>query len=361
MASAEETIHVLASKNRMYSQKFKNHEVNHLLQNIVPRFHLGATPTRLYEAFQTYVHGEPCLEPWPNSTGQVNKDNWQEFFGKKQYYADYTEFFDGELLERGTTKVIQEYVPILIEGLSGELFHPLIHLGLGLSINCNPIIAEGLAYMAYAYHSLGKLPQINPLPLSKSRIAKVMQVVKNSVTFDNLFTRGENYEQQLELLAREKSDELLKNAKQWEMQSDETTEAAKILSHAVTFLYNLVGVKDYVMLHLVLAVNALKPVIAILKPEQAVAALRYLFLAMIAVYVAKGRPILSAEPTYVDPQLANWKELVEVGIDQDIDEHISMLIWAIRVSEKEWGAGDPIFTSTAALAVKRIKSSSAYI
>jgi hypothetical protein len=87
----------------------------------------------------------------------INPQNWKEFLGKRKYYQDYVDFFENEVKQKGVKRVIQEYFAILVEGISGAAFHPTIHLGYGFEGEYTPNVVDGLAYMSFAFNSLGKV------------------------------------------------------------------------------------------------------------------------------------------------------------------------------------------------------------
>jgi hypothetical protein len=44
-----------------------------------------------------------------------------------------------------------------VEGISGAALHPIIQLGYGFEVDYIPNVIDGLAYMAFAFNSLGKI------------------------------------------------------------------------------------------------------------------------------------------------------------------------------------------------------------
>jgi len=52
---------------------------------------------------------------------------------------------------------LEEFIPVLSEGVGSHAFHGVIQLGYGVEAGYLPTIAEGLAYWTYAFTSLGNL------------------------------------------------------------------------------------------------------------------------------------------------------------------------------------------------------------
>ncbi len=67
---------------------------------------------------------------------------------------------------------LNEYVPTLLEGISGMAFHGVIQLGYGLEVMDGPNVAEGLAYWTYCYTSVGKVKNIEEVCINDNFITK---------------------------------------------------------------------------------------------------------------------------------------------------------------------------------------------
>lgn len=76
---------------------------------------LGASSERLTEYYNNYILR---LEPAIPSNNFITSTNWNLYLGERKFYNDYREFFRSERdrLNGDIKKLLNEYVPILIEG-----------------------------------------------------------------------------------------------------------------------------------------------------------------------------------------------------------------------------------------------------
>jgi len=125
---------------------------------LISLYEMGATPQRLLDYYNYYV---ARLEPSIPSMKFINAGNWRFYLGTHQFYNDYKEFFKSEVTRLGSLQsVVSEYVPILIEGVVGGAFHPLLTLGYGIEISdldSGDLVIDGLAYLAFSFKSLGRI------------------------------------------------------------------------------------------------------------------------------------------------------------------------------------------------------------
>lgn len=136
----------------------------HLLASL---HYLGATPARLREV---YASESQILLPRPapsdgTTTPPISADDWRAFLGRRDRAREYLDFFEGELARLGGDwrALAARYLlpsdgggpnaaaPPLVESLTGDLCHPLIHLAYAYELRSGELAADALAYCAVHY------------------------------------------------------------------------------------------------------------------------------------------------------------------------------------------------------------------
>jgi len=349
----------LLLRNRDYHIEFKDVYSNTLAPNLISRCLLGATKGELEEHLESYIQAEP-LEPWIASQSFVTPDNWKSFLGQKQYYADYVEMFDKEIRNFGISGSIRRYFPLLCDGISGANLHPLIHLGFGLAIKSKQVVSEGLAYLCYAYQFIATIQPSEGINFQERSSILLFQQIERNPLFENVFdSNAIPFKERFRVVLNECGVNLIEYANQWDMQpiDHQISNAAIVLAHNLVRMLNVSGSIDYYIIHLVIGICALKYILPELNDGERVTVLRNFFLVTLVYYVCQNRPVLSSAPHYSQ---AKWDWIIANGRSQLVDDHISMLIWACKQYEFQWGP-DPLFRSTAAITLTKVKSSADFM
>lgn len=123
----------------------------------------------------------------------IDNYNWKDHVlcndSNEVVYYSYLHYFDARIKAVGYESVVQEHLPFLVSGLAGSALHPIIHLGFGLEIKNDLMIAEGLAALCIWYLDLGhfgpsELTDIasNPTLYQPSECTNLLEASLNYIT-----------------------------------------------------------------------------------------------------------------------------------------------------------------------------------
>ncbi|MFD8391008.1 HAD-IA family hydrolase [Streptomyces sp. NPDC059680] len=142
--------------DRTYHIEFNGHLTNHVKHAVVALAGLGVAPERIKDYHDNYIRMTPygcAVEPARPPRRTIDDDNWLELVGKRQDWAAYCEFFDRRERELGMPELLRRYLPHLLPGWAGALQHATIHLGWALAAGHRWMTIEGISYLAYSYVS----------------------------------------------------------------------------------------------------------------------------------------------------------------------------------------------------------------
>jgi hypothetical protein len=130
---------------------------NHIAHSILSVYALGGSPVEIQRAFED---GADIQQPIPSQEKLTVKTladphEFRARMGQLDQYPNFLAFFQNQILEKGWVAVVQEQCfsrtsnsETIFANLLEGLYHPLIHLGLGIEFAQPSIIAEGLAQAA---------------------------------------------------------------------------------------------------------------------------------------------------------------------------------------------------------------------
>jgi hypothetical protein len=140
--------------SRQWSVEFPVCLGNHLPMVLVALHRMGASDERL-EAYCHIYHEQNGLVPMPERIGEVTRDNWREFLGRREREGDYRTFFAGEIARLGTTPAALIYLPELMPGIAASATHALMRMAYATITGSDEETGVALAYWAATYLSLG--------------------------------------------------------------------------------------------------------------------------------------------------------------------------------------------------------------
>lgn len=149
----------LLSDNLAYSPVFGNGFANHVSMGLVAIRRLGGDDKRLDEFTEK---SSARLEPITDSLTEIGRDNFESQMGNISAFPSYLKYFKNHHKQSGLKEcddIIRKYLPIIIPGLAGGAFHPLIRLAYAVEQKNNDDILFSLAYFAASNGRLGNLPQ----------------------------------------------------------------------------------------------------------------------------------------------------------------------------------------------------------
>lgn len=129
---------------------------DHIPYDLVAQFLLGASAEQLNSTYVFHEHSE-LLAPAIPSKGQITAENWQKHVGENAQnpsilYSDYVEFYRAEVKSLGAKAAMERFLPALVDGVFGKLFHGMQTLGWGYGMTGDEdMVAQGLAWMSTAF------------------------------------------------------------------------------------------------------------------------------------------------------------------------------------------------------------------
>lgn len=136
-----------------YHIEYNDFFSSHVLHALVALHHLGASNARLDEHASLHATWLEAAKPIELDR-PIDDDNWKSLRGRRRNYREFSAFFLSKIRLSSAGEVVGRYVPEMASGgLCVAAFHPLIHIGYGLLAEQDEDVADGLAYMAFAFRS----------------------------------------------------------------------------------------------------------------------------------------------------------------------------------------------------------------
>ncbi|KAH7886675.1 hypothetical protein F5I97DRAFT_1025320 [Phlebopus sp. FC_14] len=302
---------------------FHNHAAHHLLAI----WAMGASGPVIDAAYVTHCeYQRPAFE----SPGHITQSNVFKHLGDERYYSAYLDFFTTEILKKGLSECLEEYVfsphanfsrnfaeeqPEMLSRFVEGVFHPLIHTGYGAEFGLVGISAEGLAMTAVHganpdLLSRSWFPDVISSPTgkgSKRSALSILALVACDPRFSNI-KKTEDESMYAQVL-KEQGSVLQEYAQMWVIDISSgigIAEAAEGLSWLNTIIYGVGGYSagkpfkgDFFLMHL-LTSSLFLPSLLLSIPKYSSRRLLLLtyFTASLAYYLARGRPRLDVRSFY---------------------------------------------------------------
>ena len=68
-----------------------------MLQILGSAYILGGTSEHLHKIYDKEAEE---LEPWQDSPGEISKDDWRDFLGKREYQRAFVDYFEDQLVAK---------------------------------------------------------------------------------------------------------------------------------------------------------------------------------------------------------------------------------------------------------------------
>ncbi|MFE4055271.1 HAD-IA family hydrolase [Streptomyces sp. NPDC059096] len=349
-----------------YHIEFNGHLTNHIKHAVVALSGLGVDPARIRAYHDNYIALTPygCrVEPARSPQRVIDDSNWLELLGRRQDFAAYCAFFDRRERELGMAGLLREYVPRLLPGWVGALQHATIHLGWALDAGNRRMAIEGIAYLAFAYvdchperarpsgapvtaGSLTAGPRDSMLEIARhweENGARLGPWVEDLVggTGDGihpeLMRSGLQYR-----IARMLGEghPLMYETPSW-VDTQEPDTSWEQLAHLVTVLY-LTEPGDFLLLHLVTALHAMRHIADALPAEEQRRAVACYWTGILGVLFSRGHFVTPSKLTAIDglfdtamddqddPRWAReWDWHIARAVEEE-EEHNAKLVYVMR-------------------------------
>jgi Questin oxidase-like len=99
---------------------------NHTAHILGSAYFFGSTPEHLVEIYDKEAKQ---LEEWHDSPGEITKDDWRQYLGKREYQRAFVDFFEDQLVGKGYDwrKLMDEFLfsgkePLINNMISGRTY-----------------------------------------------------------------------------------------------------------------------------------------------------------------------------------------------------------------------------------------------
>jgi hypothetical protein len=304
-----DTCRSLIADSRRFSTTYGAGFFNHLPMALLAIERLGGNDARLRQ-FAAFYEKRLRLQ-LPGDA--LPNDDWREALGQRRYESAVAATFEEELRTRGAAALLRDVVPYLTSGLASEAFHGAIRTAYAVDSGDDVDIAGALAAWVTGFSELPGAPAGKRFGTAADAFAAIAADDRFAATIEGRSIDGRlSKVNALPAFADYRSS--IANV----ALPDLATIAARIF----------IATGDFVALHLVTACHATRVLEAFLLPS----ALDVLANAMLAAYVAIGRPPLS--PTIVDDDV----DLAARAAKSD-DDHDLKLVYSCLQEEAHYKFG----------------------
>ncbi|WP_405820061.1 HAD-IA family hydrolase [Streptomyces sp. NBC_01390] len=349
--------------DRTHHIEFNGHLTNHVKHAVVALAGLGIAPERIKAYHDNYVTLTPygCpVEPARAPQQTIDDDNWLQLLGKRQDFAAYCEFFDHREQELGMAEMLRRYLPRLLSGWVGALQHATIHLGWALDAGNRWMAIEGIAYLAFAHVDChperatvskaydAELPKDSLLRIARYWEANRQELgawVQNLIDDTTADIHPELLRSGLQhRIARTLGEGHPRIYETPAWVNDQDTDASwDQLGYLVTLLY-LAEPGDFLLLHLMTALHAMRHIADALPAEQRPEAVKCYWTGILGVLFSRGHfagpgkltaldslfGVDTAVDDVTDPRWAReWEWLIARAAEEE-EEHNPKLVYVMR-------------------------------
>lgn len=312
---------------------------------------LGASPARLAEV---YASESKILPPPPSPETTITRDNWREYLGDRNFTQAYLAFFTQELntTHHGDWRaLLTEYLLTgpnpLIHSMTGDLCHPIIHLGYAYELGNADLATGALVYSAVHYDPATEAylnirsssPDSNTPPAASSPL-EVLARVRADKRLAGFPPEGPGREHFAPLFEQHESV-VLEHWRSWPSADDEEISAEKLCEALDACVSLLMGTTreggdnsyDFILLHALTGCYALRVVLPVLPVQYHAALFNQWWLFTLMVYITQGRPEID-DTLFTEYPLEgkNWSTPVTLAIESPagFDAHYVKAIRAFK-------------------------------
>jgi hypothetical protein len=311
--------------SRQWSAEFPVCLANHLPMVLVALHRMGASDERL-EAYCHIYHEQNGLVPVPERIGEITRDNWREFLGRREREGDYRTFFAGEVARLGATPTALIYLPELVPGMAASATHALMRMAYATITDSDEETGVALAYWAATYLSLGAS---GGAPPSTGDPAEVLAFMSGPTAFRHVEPERDLLWHFMRAVAQKPEFAPVVDMLAIGPETHDRVARCSLALYAATL--------DFCALHAVTGMHWLR-LIAPRTPD-ATTPLRYFWQAIASLVPKIGFPNLpSADEleAWRRARLPNWPEIYREAVARD-DEHDLSLTFSAAEEFKHYG------------------------
>ncbi|KAI4946714.1 hypothetical protein J4E91_006885 [Alternaria rosae] len=348
--------HLLKANHANYAIIYHNLTFhNHTPHILGSAYLLGGTAEHLNEIYEREAE---VLEPWHDAPGEITKDDWREFLGKREYQRAFIDFFEDQLVSKkyDVEEVLEEFLlkgkEPLINGLISGLAHPLIHLGYAYELNSKTVAIEALAMGSCFYSPLHKYiddpkytkPSPHEATGNHTGLIDLLDKVHKDKRFDGLYDHRSG---DITKVLEEREEAFLEYWNAWEITApNEQFQAAQEVGLGLLTGTPLPekGKYDFFLVHVLTSSHAIRILLPLIPAKFHISLLRQWWLFALAVYIAQTRPEIDMgrAMTGDDSQKKSWKHVVDKALNgsHSTDAHYVKALRALKVAEETWETGN---------------------
>ncbi|KAF2397524.1 hypothetical protein EJ06DRAFT_463027, partial [Trichodelitschia bisporula] len=319
---------------------------NHFPHLVASAYLFGADSRHLNDI---YDHENKQLEPWADSPGEISREDWRDFLGKREYQRAFVDFFEDQLVLHSYDwkELIHAYLldgkGPLINNMIGALGHPLIHLGYAFELSSPTLAIEALAMTSCAHNFLHKYlddpSYTKPSILAASTPLDILGKIAQDPRFDLFSTPGSGniaplFEAQEAAVLEYWNAWDLSNAKEQFEKSQEAAVAMLVGTHESDSKY------DFFLVHLLTTSHAVRIVLPCIPAQHQISVVKQWWLLAIAVYIAQLRPKIDlGRINGVDIKGRDWQSVDKAALTGKgaLDAHYVKALRAMKEAAKTWG------------------------
>ncbi|KAF1840610.1 uncharacterized protein K460DRAFT_390101 [Cucurbitaria berberidis CBS 394.84] len=349
--------HLIKANHANYSIIYHNLRFhNHTPHILGSAYLLGGTAEHLNEIYEKVAEE---LEPWHDAPGEITKDDWRDFLGKREYQRAFIDFFEDQLVSKkyDLKDLLDEFLfggkEPLINGLISGLAHPLIHLGYAYELQSRSVAIEALALGSCFYNPLHKYiddpkytkPSPHRATEDETDLHDLLDKVREDKRFDGLYDHRSG---DISKVLEEREEAFLEYWNAWEIVSPK----AQFHAAQATALGLLLGTPapekgskfDFFFVHVLTSSHAIRILFPLVPAKFHVSLLRQWWLFALAVFIAQMRPRVDfSRPMHAsDGKGKNWKYVVHKALDgpHANDAHYVKALRAMKVADDTWQKPD---------------------
>ncbi|KAJ5612512.1 hypothetical protein N7510_005706 [Penicillium lagena] len=337
---------------------------SHLPHLLGSAYFLGASAEQLEELYEHEVTTLKEINDTFITGAAISRNNWREFLGQKSYTVAYVQYFDEELKRNNGDwkKVLRQYLfprpEPLINGFSGGLGHPFIHLAYAWELRAPTVATEALSLGCTENIEVHGLLDNYPADNSTyktSSLADVIRRIHDDKRFDGLFehqgiTNAES-------LMQQRFEAVLEHWNAWEV--DNPLQQLENCCDVSVLLAIATGDRerkfDFYLVHTMTVAHALRVLWELFPEDQRSCILRQYALFVIIVYICQLKPEVNFDQidAIESVQLADgddWDLVARRALRHKWmkDSHFFKVIRAPKAFEETYGSKNDFYRKASA-------------
>ena len=300
---------LLIKEGHRYNVSYGDNLTNHLPMALVALDKMEADKKELQNFYNDYTKK---LELLSKKSDFKKIISIEEHLGDHSYFLTYLEFFRDEILSKGYTQVLKEYIPLLIKSPSSCAFHCLIRTSYAVSSGISHEIAMALAYWSSEFISFKTKVKSEKIEVADELINFSLQFFNFNFAPGNISTRMKEV------------DNLLFKSK-----NCITFPEYSLASIAEVALNLYAKTENFTLLHGVTATHAFRTLLPYIDDKNL--ALQNLWQGIVIAFLSTGIAYPHLPPVYEDPK-TNWEKIFKEAV-KSTDPHTIKLVYT---SWEEW-------------------------